>query len=107
MSRLDTKTNQTVTVQAGQSTQLTVSYTQNAAQYQVSVAAAEPNGTVAGGGTFIHNTLVTLTAAANHGYAFSNWTEDGQVVTGAGHLQLLCPPRPSWPISGRSSPCPA
>jgi hypothetical protein len=34
-------------------------------------------GTVNGGGTFISGSSQTVTAAANYGYTFANWTENG------------------------------
>jgi hypothetical protein len=46
-------------------------------------ATAEPadGGTVAGGGTFDYGQTCTLTATANAGYTFVNWTENGVVVS--------------------------
>ena len=46
-------------------------------------AAANPSqgGSVMGAGTFDHGTSVTLTATANEGYTFTNWTENGSVVS--------------------------
>jgi hypothetical protein len=41
------------------------------------------SGTVAGGGTFTHNDPVSLTATANTGYHFVNWTEGGTQVSTA------------------------
>ena len=38
-------------------------------------------GTVAGAGVYGHNTTVILTATANTGYTFINWTKDGLVVS--------------------------
>jgi len=39
-------------------------------------------GTVSGGGTYMDHTTCTLTATANSGYAFENWTdEDGLVIS--------------------------
>ena len=45
----------------------------------VSVSPAA-GGTVTGGGAYANNTQVTLTATATQGYAFVNWTENGNVV---------------------------
>jgi sugar lactone lactonase YvrE len=44
---------------------------------------ASPNtaGTVGGGGIFAEGTLETITATANSGYTFANWTENGTVVS--------------------------
>lgn len=65
----------------------------------VITATANPNngGSVTGGGNFDHGTTCTLTATANVGYSFVNWTKDGNVVssnetyeftvTGAGSYQ--------------------
>jgi len=50
----------------------------------VSVDPAE-GGTVTGGGTYNQGANVTVTATANAGYAFVNWTECGQVSTSASY----------------------
>ena len=50
--------------------------------YNVSVSANPTNGgTVVGGGTFNHGQSCTVTATANNGYTFTNWTENGNVVS--------------------------
>ena len=50
--------------------------------YEVSVAAnPAEGGTVAGAGTYNHGATATLTATANTGYTFVNWTKDGSVVS--------------------------
>ena len=38
-------------------------------------------GVVSGGGTYEEGTTCTLTATANEGYTFTNWTENGVVVS--------------------------
>jgi nitrogen regulatory protein PII-like uncharacterized protein len=38
-------------------------------------------GTVTGGGTYNHGQSCTVTATANSGYTFTNWTENGNVVS--------------------------
>ena len=50
--------------------------------YTVS-ASANPTagGTVSGMGTFNYGEIATLTATANEGYTFSNWTENGNIVS--------------------------
>ena len=46
-------------------------------------ATANPTsgGTISGAGTYDHGQTCTLTASANTGYAFENWTENGTVVS--------------------------
>ena len=55
------------------------------AQYNINItASANPStGGSVGGGTGLHyyGQPVTLTAAANTGYVFSNWTKNGEVVS--------------------------
>ena len=41
----------------------------------------EESGVVTGVGTYNSGDTVTVTATANEGYAFVNWTEDGEVVS--------------------------
>ncbi len=51
-------------------------------QYTVSVSAnPEEGGTVEGGGTFNQGVSCTVTATANEGYDFINWTEGSTVVS--------------------------
>ena len=51
--------------------------------YTITVAANPTGyGTVTGGGTYNYGTEVTLTATANTGYSFVNWTLNGNVVSG-------------------------
>ncbi|MCR4847724.1 MAG: T9SS type A sorting domain-containing protein [Bacteroidales bacterium] len=59
---------------------LVAHFSQNS--YTVS-ASANPTaaGTVSGGGTYQQGQNCTLTASANTGYAFTNWTESGSVVS--------------------------
>jgi hypothetical protein len=44
-------------------------------------ASPTAGGTVGGGGTFTSGTSQTVTASANSGYAFANWTANGSVVS--------------------------
>lgn len=49
--------------------------------YTISVSADPTNGgTVSGGGTYNHGENCTVSATANNGYTFTNWTENGNVV---------------------------
>jgi hypothetical protein len=50
--------------------------------YAVTVTASpEAGGTITGAGTYDHFSTCTLTATANEGYAFINWTKDGNEVS--------------------------
>lgn len=54
----------------------------NQQTYTIAVSASPSNGgTVSGGGTFNAGTSRTVTAVANSGFSFSNWTENGSVVS--------------------------
>ena len=49
------------------------------------IITARPNladgGTVTGAGLYYYGTTCTLTASANYGYTFRNWTKNGEVVS--------------------------
>ena len=45
------------------------------------ISATADNGTVEGAGMYAENAIVTLTATANTGYEFVNWTKDGVEVS--------------------------
>ena len=50
--------------------------------YTITVSANPTNGgTVTGGGTYQQGQSCTVTATANNGYTFTNWTENGNVVS--------------------------
>lgn len=50
--------------------------------YTITVSANPTNGgTVSGGGTYQQGQSCTVTATSNTGYTFSNWTENGNVVS--------------------------
>ena len=50
--------------------------------YTISVSAnPSASGTVSGGGTYNYGSTCTLTATSATGYTFSNWTENGEVVS--------------------------
>ena len=59
----------------------------NAQNYTITVAANPSNaGSVSGGGSYTYGQTCTVTASANNGYAFTNWTENGsQVSTNASY----------------------
>lgn len=50
--------------------------------YTIAVSASPANaGTVTGGGSYEQGASVTVTATANNGYTFQNWTENGNIVS--------------------------
>ena len=50
--------------------------------YEITTSVNPANaGTTTGDGTFVHGNNATLTATANTGYAFANWTKDGNEVS--------------------------
>ena len=50
--------------------------------YTITVSANPTNGgTVSGGGTYQQGQSCTVSATANNGYVFTNWTENGNVVS--------------------------
>lgn len=54
----------------------------NSQNFTITVSASPgAGGTVSGGGTFPAGSSRTVTASANSGYAFTNWTENGSVVS--------------------------
>jgi hypothetical protein len=57
-------------------------FKQSSTRYTIT-ASANPTGggTVTGGGTYEGGQQCTVTATANTGYSFVNWTENGEVVT--------------------------
>ena len=61
---------------------LVANFVDNTANYTISASASLSNGgTVRGEGTYYGGTTCTLTASANDGYSFLNWTENGTVVS--------------------------
>lgn len=59
---------------------LVANFTENT--YTITVSADPSNGgTATGGGTFTYGQNCTVTATANTGYTFTNWTENGNVVS--------------------------
>ena len=59
---------------------LVANFTENT--YTITVSANPSNGgTATGGGTFTYGQSCTVTATANTGYTFTNWIENGNVVS--------------------------
>lgn len=68
------------TFKVKESKNLTANFNLNS--YSITVSAAPENyGSVSGSGDYDHGQSCTVTATANAGYAFTNWTEDGVVVS--------------------------
>jgi len=60
----------------------TISLTTTLPNYTITVSASpSAGGTVSGGGTFPAGSSRTVSATANSGYTFTNWTENGGVVS--------------------------
>ena len=78
---VSTNANYTFTVTANRT--LVANFTANAPSQYTIIVSANPaeGGTVSGGGTFNSGTSRTVTATANEGYSFTNWTENGSVVS--------------------------
>ncbi len=61
---------------------LVANFTAQSQQYTINVSANPNNGgTVSGGGTYYEGESCTVRASANTGYTFTNWTENGNVVS--------------------------
>jgi hypothetical protein len=61
---------------------LVANFTANPVNYTITVSASpSAGGTVGGGGTFASGSSRTVTATANSGYTFANWTENGSAVS--------------------------
>ena len=77
-SVVSSNANYTFTVQSNRN--LVANFTLNT--YTITATANPTNGgTVSGAGTFNHGASCTLTATAATGYTFTNWTENGSVVS--------------------------
>jgi hypothetical protein len=60
------------------------------AAYTITTSSFPTNGgTTTGGGTFADGNSVTVTATANSGYSFTNWTEGANVVSTAPNYTFL------------------
>ncbi len=61
---------------------LVANFSNQTQSYSVTVSAnPSAGGTVTGGGTFSQGQSCTVSATANTGYTFTNWTENGNVVS--------------------------
>ena len=61
---------------------LVANFTVNPVNYTIALSASPgAGGTVSGSGTFTAGASRTVTATANIGYTFANWTENGAVVS--------------------------
>lgn len=79
-NQVSTSANYTFTVTGNRT--LVAHFTANPQNYTISVSADPTNGgSVSGGGSYQQGQNCTVSAAANSGYTFSNWTENGNVVS--------------------------
>ncbi len=61
---------------------LVANFTQTSANYTLSLSAnPAPGGTTSGAGSYTSGTSVTASATVNTGYSFSNWTENGVIIS--------------------------
>ena len=61
---------------------LVANFTQNVVNYTISTSSnPSTGGTTSGGGTYQSDQSIIVTATANNGYTFSNWTENGTSVS--------------------------
>ena len=84
-TQVSTNANYTFTVTGNRN--LVANFQAQTQQYNISVSANPSNGgSVSGGGTFNQGQSCTVSATANSGYTFVNWTENGtQVSTNANY----------------------
>ena len=79
-SVLSTSANYTFTVTSNRT--LVANFTATPQNYTISVSANPSNGgSVSGGGTYAQGQSCTISAIVNNGYTFTNWTENGSVVS--------------------------
>ena len=77
---VSTQANYTFTVTGNRT--LVANFQAQPQNYTISVSANPSNGgTVTGGGTYQQGQSCTVSATANNGYTFTNWTENGNVVS--------------------------
>ena len=75
-------TNTTYVFVVNESGNYVASFVEGPSSYTISASANPSNGgTVSGGGTYSLGATCTLVATANSGYSFTNWMENGTVVS--------------------------
>ena len=113
---VSTNASYTFTVNANHT--LVANFTYVPPTYTVSVSANPANGgSVTGGGTFTEGQSCTVTATPNTNYTFTNWTENGTVVStnasynftvNANHTLVAnftyIPPTPTYTVSVSANP---
>ena len=75
-------TNASYTFTVNNNRNLVANFEAQTQNYTITVSAApRDGGTVTGGGTYQEGQSCTVTATPNNGYTFTNWTENGNVVS--------------------------
>ena len=75
-------TNASYTFTVNNNRNLVANFQAQTQNYTITVSAApRDGGTVTGGGTYQEGQSCTVTATPNNGYTFTNWTENGNVVS--------------------------
>lgn len=70
---------------------------ENLTIYNVSASASPTgSGTVTGGGTYAHGSMVTLVAVPNSGFIFTNWTQDGAVISSSPSCTFIASSNSTW-----------
>jgi Divergent InlB B-repeat domain len=69
---------------------LVANFTVKPVNYTIALSdAPSTGGTMSGSGTFTAGTTRTVTAKANSGYTFANWTENGTVASTAANYTFM------------------
>src|ERR1035438_10277385 len=69
---------------------LVANFTVNPVTYTVATQINPANaGSVTGGGTFVAGSSVTVTATANSGYTFTNWTQNGTMQSSSPNYNFI------------------
>lgn len=79
-----------VTVQAGQVSEYTGTFTANFDQYSISLATNIAGGMILGDGTYLHNQTAIISAIPSPGFIFNYWTENWQIVSREATYSFLC-----------------
>jgi hypothetical protein len=102
-------TNNTVSVTANNTTQVTATYVQESQSdyYIVLTASPSDGGSVSGAGAFAAGSSRSVRATPGNGYVFENWTESGSVVSTSAVYNFILTTNRDLVANFFSSPFPA